>query len=117
MDFDKRLAWLGEGLLAENPNAPVRVRILRDVLHRRADDPQLVAARTGLTIHPWVLELASGQQPDGSWGRFHSMDSTLKKRLPTSEVAIRRALSLGLDKTDPILAIAVRYMEALLSGR
>jgi len=78
---------------------------------------ELETARIQMLSHPWVQQLAHEQHFDGTWGRFHSMDSTVKARFPTSEIAIRRALALGLDKDSPILARAVVYMQEVLEGK
>jgi len=100
----------GERLLEDSPNAVVRYRILRDVLRRPTGDTELGNARTRILAHPLVQELAMSQHADGSWGRFHSMDSTMKARFPTTEIAVRRALALGLDKDSGVLKRAVKYM-------
>jgi hypothetical protein len=112
-----QLEEIGRVILTKRPNVVVRGRLLRDVLQVSAGDPELVRARSELLGHRWIMELAREQQPDGSWGRFHSMDSKLKARFPTSEHAIRRALALGLDRESPILAKAVRFMEKALAGQ
>jgi hypothetical protein len=104
---------LAQRILEKKPNAVVRYRILRDVLRI----PPGSVDRAQMLAHPWVQELAQEQHADGAWGRFHSMDSTLKARFPTSETAIRRALALGLDKDAPVLARAVGYMEKVLTGK
>jgi sirohydrochlorin ferrochelatase len=117
MHASDRYEQAGGLLLARATNAVVRVRLLRDVLGRPPDDPQLGAARSELLRHPHVAALARDQLPDGSWGRFHSRDSSRSSRLPTSEIAIRRALALGLDRHDSLLANAVTYMAAVLEGR
>jgi hypothetical protein len=111
------IAEMGKFILDRQPNAVVRFRILRDVLQRTRGSSDLEAARREMLSHPWVKELADAQQADGSWGRFHSMDSTLKTRFPTSETAIRRALALGLDKDTPNLKKSVRFMENVLTGK
>ena len=108
---------LCKGILAREPNDIVRFRLLRDGLGYSPDHPEMRTLKLRLARHPWVQELAAGQHPDGSWGRFHSMDSRLKQRFATSEAAIRRALALGLDGQSPILARAVEYMQAVLQGR
>jgi len=105
---------LGRTLLEHRPNAIVRQRILRDVLHLPQGSADLEKSRTEVFSHPWVRELAAGQRPDGSWGRFHSMDSTFKARFPTTEVAVRRGLALGLDKNTPVLERAVDFMRSIL---
>ncbi len=107
---------VAQNILGFEPNAIVRFRLLRDVLHLSPPSSELGHLMTGLTQHPWTRQLSQEQQPDGSWGRFHSMDSRIKARFPTSEVAIRRALALGLDKDNPILAGAAGYMQRVLEG-
>jgi len=108
---------LGRRLLENQPNAIVRYRLLRDVLRIPSRSTDLETARLEMLSHPWVTELAHDQHPDGTWGRFHSMDSTIKVRFPTSEMAIRRALALGLDKDAPVLARAVEFMLKVLEGK
>ena len=107
---------LAQIILGFEPNAIVRFRLLRDVLHFLPVSPELRQITTGLTRHLWIKLLSQEQQPDGSWGHFHSMDSRKKARFPTSEVAIHRALALGLDKDNPILARAAGYMQRVLEG-
>ena len=107
---------LGQRLLEGQPNAIIRHRILRDVLRLSPGSAEVETARTQMLSHPWVEELAREQHPNGTWGRFHSMDSTVKTRFPTSELAIRRALALGLDKDAPVLARVVKFMQEVLEG-
>jgi hypothetical protein len=108
---------IGSRLLETRPNAIISHRILRDILHQSNDNPDLLKTSNQILLHPWVGELAGVQHPDGSWGRFHSMDSTIKTRFPTTEIAIRRALALGLDKETFILVRAVEFMQKVLEGR
>jgi hypothetical protein len=107
---------IAERLLERQLNVVVRHRLLQDVLRLPPGSAELQAARAQLLAHPWVEELVRAQHVDCSWGRFHSMDSSVKKRFPTSETAIRRALALGLDKDTPLLSHAVDYMEKVLDG-
>ena len=99
------------------PNAIVSHRLLRDVLLLSTSSSRLQVARQTMLSHAWVEELAHGQHPDGTWGRFHSMDSSIKSRFPTSEAAIHRALALGLDKDSHILARVVEFMQKVLEGK
>lgn len=114
---DQDLRTLAERLLESHPNAVVRHRLLRDVLRLQPDSPELIPARKALLVHRWVSELSAAQLPDGSWGRFHSMDSSRRARFPTSEAAIHRGLTLGLTRDDPPLAGALDYILAVLEGR
>ena len=108
---------IAEKILRLEPNEVVRVRLLRDVLHLAPSSPELREAVLKLSGHAWVRQLEQEQHPDGSWGRFHSMDSSKTALFRTSETAIRRALSLGLEKDHPILARASRYMRWVLEGK
>ena len=108
---------LGQAILEFQPYAIVRLRILRDVLHLSPGCADLENALNQVMSHPWVKELAREQIPDGSWGRFHSMDSTIQSRFPTTETAVRRALALGLDNRTPILKRATEYMQSILAGK
>jgi len=113
----KQIESLGGRLLEGQPNAIVCYRLLRDVLCLTPGCTDLETARLQMLSHPWVAELAREQHSDGTWGRFHSMDSTVKARFPTSEVAIRRALALGLDKDAPVLVRAVEFLRKVLEGK
>lgn len=58
-------------------------------------------------------ELANEQREDGSWGRFHSMDSkaTEKQKFRTTEAALKRARELSLTKDDPMISRCIKLME------
>jgi hypothetical protein len=108
---------LGRRLLEAQPDTIVRYRLLRDVLRLPSRSAELETARLQMLTHPWVAELELEQHPNGTWGRFHSMDSTIKARFPTSEIAIRRALALGLNKDAPVLARTIDFMQKVLEGK
>jgi hypothetical protein len=116
-DLGRQLVTKGHQILALHPNAIVQFRILKDVLRLSDGSPELELARKAANSHAWVQELASEQYADGSWGRFHSMDTTRRQRFPTSEVAIQRGLALGLDRNHPSMQAAIRYMTAVLEGK
>jgi hypothetical protein len=112
----QQLAGAAEQVLARNPAAPARVRLLRDVLGRRADDAELRQARAELEHCRWVVELAAEQRADGGWGAFHSRDTRLKQKIPTTEAGIERAVALGLTEASPVLAKARDYLAGLLAN-
>jgi hypothetical protein len=107
---------LGKKLLDLTACAAPRHHILRDILKLSPEDQHCVEARDKLAQDGWVRELQYSQHPDGTWGRFHSRNSALKTRFPTTEIAISRALALGLDKDNEILEKAVGFMLAVLQG-
>lgn len=66
----------------------------------------------------WYRQLVDEQWEDGSWGRFHSMDSSIaaKQKFVTTEGALRRAYELGLTKDDPVVCKCIKYMERCITG-
>ncbi len=111
------LAAIAAKVLSLDPQPVPRFRLLRDVLLLKHDDPELISAKTAALQTHWVKELENAQESNGIWGRFHSQDTKVKKTFRTSEAAIQRALSLGLDKDDVILKRAFAYMEKFLLGQ
>ncbi len=104
-------------ILDTQPDAAVRVRLLRDVLRRPMQDEALQAAQQDLVHTRWVSDLAREQRDDGSWGRLHSRDSRAKTGIITTEVGVERALALGLEPAGPILRAAASYLANLLEGK
>jgi hypothetical protein len=103
-------------ILRGKPDPAVRVRLLRDVLRVGGDDERLSAARLALEDSRHVAQLRSEQRADGSWGRLHSRDTSCVQLVSTTEWAVERALSLGLDARHPILAAARDHLVSLLRG-
>ncbi len=90
--------------------------ILKDILEVAKSDNLLMNVEEEALRSKWVKELEDAQEPDGSWGRFHSMDSGVKRKFPTTEHAVRRALALGLDENSSVLAETAAYMSAVIKG-
>jgi hypothetical protein len=104
-------------ILAGEPGPVVRCRLLREVLERAGDDPELLQAKAGLEASACVRELAREQRPDGGWGAFHSRSTKLKQKIASTEVGVERALALGLDANHPIVQKASRYLLDLLNKK
>lgn len=65
----------------------------------------------------WYKQLLSEQYEDGSWGRFHSMDSSIKgRKFKTTESALLRAKDIGLSKEDAMVSKAVNLLEGYIVG-
>jgi hypothetical protein len=97
------LETTAERLLDMQPDPVPRFRLLRDVLRCDSADAAYQEAERGLLQSKWVLQLANSQWDDGTWGRFHTQDSSKKQPFPTTESAIAIALELGLDQHSSIL--------------
>ena len=101
-------------VLDDSPDPPVRVRLLREVLERPSDAAELRAAEEALAESLHVQVLADEQRGDGSWGRFHSRDYSLKQKIGRTEEGVRRAIELGLPRSHPVFRKVQPYLEAVL---
>ena len=94
----------------------VKYRILQ--LVGEAPDTERIKRLHGEFLHSDIVEqLYNEQDIKGGWGQFRSKDYSVKTVFPTSQVAIRRCLYIGLtyDYRD-ILMLANEYLEGILDG-
>lgn len=100
--------------LLETTTDPIPQYILKkEILNEKLTTADIEA------IHKskWYKQLANEQWVNGSWGRFHSMDSRIKdKKFLTTEAALRRARDLGITRDDPIIKNCILLMERYLKG-
>jgi hypothetical protein len=108
---------VAERILEGHPDPVPKYRLLHEVIGLPEGDPDLIRARQELERSKWVRHLQDAQLPDGNWGRFHSQDTKVKSGYRTSEEAIDRAFSLGIDPSHPIFVRAKIYIENVLLGR
>lgn len=108
---------LAARILDLDPHPIPRYLLMRDVLHVSLEEPGMKNLKMRVMETGWVDQLAAAQNDNGIWNRFHSQDTKIKATFPTTEFAIQRALALGLDKHDTILAMAVEWMEKCLKGQ
>ena len=87
----------------------------RDVLGSSIITEEMIELKKRILSSDHVKKVLLEQWEDGSWGRFHSMNTSSKDPY-TTEKALRRLLHLGLDKTDEPIIKAVQYMESYLKG-
>ena len=94
----------------------VRHRILQFTKEPQ-DTPRFVQLHKEFLYSDVVEQLYNEQDMQGGWGQFRSKDYSVKSVFPTSQVAIRRALYLGLTYDDrDILMLAEDYLEGILDG-
>ena len=63
-----------------------------------------------------IDRLVNLQQPDGSWGHFHSLSKPTSSQPKTTEQALRRLWVLGMRAGDAPIDRAIGYMRAVLDG-
>ncbi|HEX2946744.1 MAG TPA: hypothetical protein VHT96_12395 [Clostridia bacterium] len=110
------ISGIAQDLINRNLKPIQAYIVLKDILKVPKSDSLLADAEQKVLQCRWVKELEESQEPDGTWGRFHTMDSRAKRKFPTTEQAVRRALALGLDENSDILKKAALYMSAVIKG-
>ncbi len=92
-----------------SPSAAVRYRIKR--LLKQEIDPELFDE---FYNSKWIELLKVNQLSDGSYGRFHSRNSKIKQKFPTTEIAIDSMKMLGIERGNPLTDKLCDYMEKIL---
>ena len=74
------------------------------------------AENAAIPASKWYQQLAVEQRDNGSWGRFHTQDTKApgKQHFVTTELALRRARELSLDRNDPLIKKSIALMERYL---
>ncbi|HYE83071.1 MAG TPA: hypothetical protein VEG39_13015 [Clostridia bacterium] len=116
MDDIQEIKNIACGLLNRNLEPVQSLIIMRDLLDVSKDDSLLIEEEEKVMCSKWVKELEETQKLDGTWGRFHSQDSSIKRKFPTTEIAVNRALSLGLKADSSILSKCVAFMVRIING-
>src|SRR5206468_5959928 len=103
-------------LLAKDSDPSVRLRVLRDLLDRPADDPEVVRAQREIGRKGWAAQILRGQHPSGQW--VNSGSSAFELYRPKYVATNWRLLvfsHLGLTKKTPRVANAARLVLDRLS--
>lgn len=105
----------GNEYLSMSDLEPVpRFKLLTEVLGKNASNGEVADILQEVEEVRWVKDLEDEQQDDGGWQRFHSRDTKVRAKVPTSEYAIERALALGLPLKTKVLTSAHTYMGRIL---
>jgi hypothetical protein len=105
--------------LSDHISDPVPKYILiKEILKKAPSSPEYLTAYDDVLQSKWYYELADEQLENGSWGRFHGQDTKDKTRrkFACTEVALRRARELSLDKDDPIITKCIKILERYVRG-
>ncbi len=62
-----------------------------------------------------IKKLMDEQQSNGSFGRFHSMDSKLKQKIPTTQAAAWIMYENKITRENEVCNKSCLYMENLLN--
>ena len=103
-------------LLLADPSPLLRLRVLRDLLGRAADDAEVRELTELSAADPLVLRLLADQQPDGSWRRGLQDDTSASTPVLATALALMRLGYLGLDAEHGVLQHGVLKHGAVQRG-
>ena len=107
---------LGYRLLSMEPSVVPKYRILKDIIGIDRDSIEFIEARYKFLESDQYLEVESAREEYGMWGRFHTENTSEKRKFKTTEVAMKRCKSLGLDKDDRIIKKLLKSIIGIISG-
>jgi hypothetical protein len=105
------MTWLP--LLLADPSPSLRLLVLRELLHRAPDDPEVLELQALQRDDPLVRGLVDLQAADGHWEPARLAGNFPGGALHTTACALIRLGTLGLDGGDPVVARAAQYLFSL----
>lgn len=102
--------------LLENACAPIRYRVLTEVLDRRKDDPEVQKLRHEVLAYAPANRLLRNQRKDGTWGgAVHAGDP--RKFQPSLENALTLLLEYGWDRDSKPVRQGAAVLRSFLTSK
>jgi hypothetical protein len=100
--------------LLETACAPIRYRVLTELLERGRDDPEVQKARQETLTYPHALQYQKTQRKDGSWGGMvHAGDP--RKFQPSIENCLSRLFEFGWNRDTKVVRNAAKTLRSFLT--
>ncbi len=103
-------------LLLADPSPLLRMRVLRDLLNRPAEDDEVVELAGLAAADPLLTHLLAGQQADGSWRRGLQDDTSASTPVLATGLALMRLGYLGLDSSHAAVRRGAEFLFAQQSA-
>ena len=102
--------------LLENACAPIRYRVLTDLLDRPKDDPDVVKTRAEIVAYPPALKLQRTQRKDGTWGgKIHAGDA--RKFEPSIENSLSLLYEMAWGRETKAVKQAAGTLRTFLTSK
>jgi hypothetical protein len=102
--------------LLENACAPIRYRVLTELLERGRDDPEVQRVRQEALNYPPALQMQRTQRKDGSWGGMvHAGDP--RKFQPSIENNLSRLFEFGWNRETKMVRNAAKTLRSFLTSK
>lgn len=112
----KEVTELGNRLLDMEPGVVQKYKILKDIISIDRNSSEFIEARKAFYESEQYLELEAAREIHGMWGQYHTEKTNVKRVFKTTEVAMQRCQSLGLDKDDMIIKELLKSIEGMITG-
>jgi len=100
--------------LLENASAPIRFRVLTELLDRDKDDPDVIQARQETLEYAPATALVKKQRKDGTWGgQIHSGDT--RKFEPSLENLMCKLFEWGWKRETKPVQIGAKTLRSFLT--
>ena len=100
-------------LLLSDPSPILRILVLRDLLHRSDDDPEIQELKTQRDTDPLVVDLLKLQVSNGSWERVETRDNAPGGSLQATSQALTRLGYLGFGPEHPAVKRGAEFIFSL----
>lgn len=97
-------------LLLGDPSPSLRLLVLRELLHREEDDPEVVELRDIREEDPLVSGLLELQQGDGSWSSTGLDASLALSEVHSTAQALIRLGYIGLGQDHPAVQRGAEFL-------
>jgi hypothetical protein len=102
------MTWIP--LLLADPSPCLRLRVLRDLLERGDDDPEVVELLMMREDDPLVTRLITSQEADGSWNTSVFEGNIPGGKLQATSQVLTRFGYLGFNRDHPTVARGAEYL-------
>lgn len=103
-------------LLLADPSPCLRLLVLRDLLERGDDDPEVRELVDLRESDPLVTDLLALQAPDGSWSNVNLSESVCRGKIQTTSQALTKLGYLGFRQDHPAVQAGSEYLFSLQLG-
>ena len=102
--------------LLDTACAPIRFRVLTELLDRGRDDPDVQLARQEMLEYPPALKIQRSQRPDGTWkGQIHGGDP--RKFESSVENELTHLFELAWNRDTKPVKVAAKLLRTFLTQK
>jgi len=113
----KEISELGYKLLEMEPSVVQKYKVLKDFVGVDRNSSEFIEAKNEFYNSEQYIELEAAREEHGMWGQYHTEKTKIRRIFKTTEVAMRRCQSLGLDLEDQIIRTLLESIIGMFTGK